>query len=372
MSRQLCTRIVNRIDDEGSLPFDRYMAMALYEPGLGYYVNGLHRFGAAGDFVTAPGQGAIFATTLAVQLDEVAGALATSWTVLELGPGTGELARDLLLALARPPERYLILEPSAALRAVQRATLAELPDDLQARIEWVDAPPEQAFDGVVLANEVLDALPTARFEITEHGPAELAVTRAGRRLDWTRRNPGPRLSAALSRLLDDLEVPLSPGYCSEIGVDLSDWLRTVTEPLQRGLALFIDYGYPRREFYHPDRAAGTLVCHYRHRAHFDPFAWPGLTDLSVFVDFTAVAEAAESCGLALAGFTSQAGFLLALGAHEQVEQATDTRQRLRLAAELKRLTLPGEMGEKFKVMGLTRGFDEPLAGFELMSQLHRL
>ena len=162
------------------------------------------------------------------------------------------------------------------------------------------------------------------------------------------------------------------GYASEICVDLAGWLRTVTEPLARGLALFVDYGYPRSEYYLPDRDGGTLVCHYRHRAHFDPFVWPGLTDLSAFVDFTAVAEAGHEAGLDVAGFTSQAGFLLSLGVHELVEAADDPEERLRRSGELKRLTLPGEMGEKFKVIGLSRGLDGPLSGFSMLSQLHRL
>jgi len=365
-------RIVNRIDEEGPLSFDRYMAMALYEPGLGYYVNGLHKFGAAGDFVTAPGQGRIFSCALARQIDELAAALATDWTLLELGPGNGELARDLLLSVDQPPERYLLLESSAALRSVQRETLAALPPELLARVEWIDGPPEQAFDGVVLANEVLDALPVACFEIGEHGAMELAVTRSADRLGWTRREPAERMASALTNRLAEVEPPLAQGYRSEINVDLPDWVETVTGSLNRGLVLLIDYGYPRREYYHPDRSSGTLVCHYRHRAHFDPFVWPGLTDLSAFVDFTAVAEAADRCGLSVAGFTSQAGFLLGLGAHEQIERASDSVERLRLAAEFKRLTLPGEMGEKFKVMGLTRGVEQDLSGFAFTSQAHRL
>lgn len=372
LSRQLCTRIVKRIDHEGPLSFDEYMRMALYEPGLGYYVNGLHKFGAAGDFVTAPGQGRIFARALATQIDELAALLTTRWTLLELGPGNGELARDLLVALEAPPAHYVMLEPSAALRAVQRETLGTLPGDLFSRIQWIEQPPDRAFDGVVLANEVLDALPVARFEIGDQGLQELAVTASDQGLDWIRVEPRRRLASSLESRLGGVDHPLAPGYRSEICVDLPAWLETVTAAMTRGLALLIDYGYPRREYYHPDRADGTLVCHYRHRAHFDPFFWPGLTDLSAFVDFTTVAEAAEACGLSLAGFTSQAGFLLGLAAHEQIERAGNDVERMQLTAELKRLVLPGEMGEKFKVIGLTRGIEQPLRGFEFGSQLHRL
>jgi len=364
--------MVDAISTSGPMPFDHYMRMALYEPGLGYYVNGLHKFGQAGDFVTAPEQGRIFATAVARQIDEAAGQLGHDWTLLEIGAGSGALARDLLEILGQPPSRYLILEPSAPLREIQAETLAGLSDNLRTRIEWLSSPPEEPFDGVIVANEVIDALPVKRFEMTDDGPAELAVTVAEDRFDWTPVAPSPRLEQAWQSIANTLPHPLPVGYRSEICVDLPAWFDTVTRPLKRGLALMIDYGYPRAEYYLPERSDGTLVCHYRHRAHFDPFVWPGLTDLSAFVDFTAVAETAVDCGLEVAGFTNQSGFLLSLDAHEIVEQADDDATRLRLAGEFKRLAMPGEMGERFKVIGLTRGFDWPLSGFEVMGQLHRL
>ena len=354
------------------MPFDRYMTMALYEPGLGYYVNGLHKFGAAGDFVTAPEQGPLFARTLARQLDEVATELGEDWILFELGAGSGALARDLLKALDSPPARYLILEPSAHLRDIQAQTLAGLPEALRGRVEWLGKPPGTSFVGVILANEVIDALPPARFRIKPDRQTELSVTLTGHRLDWIETDPSPRLKDAAERLLRQLPHPLPDGYESELCVDLEAWLATVTDPMQRGIALFIDYGYPRAEYYHPDRSGGTLVCHYRHRSHFDPFVWPGLTDLSAFVDFTACAEAALDCGLEVAGYTTQAGFLLSLGLAEDIAEVDDEQQRFRLASEIKHLTLPGEMGEKFKVIAFSRNFDLPLSGFEMMSQLHRL
>jgi SAM-dependent MidA family methyltransferase len=373
LSEQLCTRIVKAIEiADGILPFDRYMAMALYEPGLGYYVNGLHKFGQSGDFVTAPEQGRIFATTMARQVDEVASQLGENWTLFELGAGSGAMARDLLESLEHPPDRYLILEPSAPLREVQAETLAALPANLRERVTWLTSPPNEPFDGVIIANEVIDALPVSAFEVTEAGVSERCVSVDGSRFTWAPRPASVRLQTAVDELQARLPSPLPIGYRSEICLDLAGWLKTVTEPLRRGLALFIDYGYPRTEYYHPDRSGGTLVCHYRHRAHFDPFVWPGLTDLSAFVDFTAVAEAAVDCGLEVAGFTNQTGFLLSLSAHKIVDQAEDDLTRLQLAGELKRLTLPGEMGEKFKVIGLARGFDHELSGFGMMGQLHRL
>ncbi|NEZ02774.1 SAM-dependent methyltransferase [Wenzhouxiangella sp. XN201] len=372
LSERLCNRITAEIESAGSIPFDRYMNLALYEPGLGYYVNGLHKFGASGDFVTAPEQGGLFARAVARQCTEVAESLGSDWTLMELGAGSGVLARDLLLALPVPPAEYLILEPSAPLREIQRETLDALPETLRDRVRWLDTPPQPPLDGVIIANEVLDALPVARFGRVDGRFVEHCVGLGEQRFNWQESVPGRRLQAALEQLAQALPEPLPDGYVSEICVDLPDWLETISAPLRRGLILMIDYGYPRAEFYHPDRSGGTLVCHYRHRAHFDPFVWPGLTDLSAFVDFTAVAEAANSLGLEIAGFTSQAGFLLGLGIHDAVEQARDDEQRLKLAGELKRLTLPGEMGEKFKVIGLTRNFDERLSGFDLMSQLHRL
>ncbi len=369
----MCRRIVAEIERSGPMSFDRYMQMALYEPGLGYYVNGLHKFGSAGDFVTAPEQGGLFAAALARQCDEVAGQLGKDWRLMELGAGSGVLARDLLESLSRLPHEYLILEPSAPLREVQRETLSQLSTELFERVRWIDQPPSEPFDGIIIGNEVIDALPVARFEIGEQDELlEQCVDFDGKRFDWVNGPPRPRLEEALTGLRQRLSRPLPGGFASEVCIDLPGWVETVTEALSSGLVLFIDYGYPREEYYLPDRGEGTLVCHYRHRAHFDPFVWPGLTDISAFVDFTAVAEAGTQLGLEVAGFTSQAGFLLGLGAHEAVEAASDDRQRLKLAGELKRLTLPGEMGEKFKVIGLGRGIDERLSGFELMSQLHRL
>lgn len=372
LSERLCRQIIDEIERDGPMPFDRFISMALYEPGLGYYVNGLHKFGQAGDFVTAPEQGGLFSAALARQCDEVASEIGAAWTLLELGAGSGVLARDLLAGLQSPPHEYLILEPSAPLREVQRETLAELPEEVRERVRWIDTPPEHAFAGVIVGNEVIDALPVARFEIGEDGPLEQCVDFDGERFRWISRPPRPRVGRAIDELQRQLARPLPTGYASEIAVDLPGWIDTVTRPLARGLVLFVDYGYPREEYYHRDRSDGTLVGHYRHRAHFDPFVWPGLTDLSAFVDFTCVAEAGHDAELDIAGFTTQSGFLLALGAHEAVEQAEDNVCRLQLAGELKRLTLPGEMGEKFKVIAMTRDLDVRLSGFELMSQLHRL
>lgn len=372
ISQRLGARLLSLIEQHGPVPFERYMAMALYEPGLGYYVNGLHKFGAAGDFVTAPEQGQLFALALARQIDAIAAELGPGYTLLEPGAGSGVLARELLQSLSPPPARYLILEPSAALREIQQETLSRLPDNLAQRVEWIAAPPDEPFDGLIVANEVLDALPVALFTISASGLMERCVDVIDDRLGWIDQPPRPRLIRAVAQLEQHLGRALEPGYQSEICLDLGGWLDTVTRPLRRGAVLLIDYGYPRAEYYLPERAAGTLVCHYRHRAHFDPFVWPGLTDLSAFVDFSAVAAAGTACGLNVAGFTTQADFLLAMRAYEAIEAAPDELTRLRLAGEFKRLVMPGEMGEKFKLIGLTRELMRPLSGLSAVDQRGRL
>ena len=372
LSQRLGERIAEEIRSSGPMTFDRYMAMALYEPGLGYYVNGLHKFGDAGDFVTSPEQGGLFATAVAAQIDEIADLLDGSYTIMEPGAGSGALARDLLKHLKTPPSRYLILEPSAALRQVQYETLAALPSELSSRIEWLDKPPEQAFRGVILANEVVDALPVCLFRTTDEGLAERCVDIGPSRLIWADAPPGKRLKTALERLEASLGASLPPDYISEICLDLPGWLRTISDSLAEGVVLLFDYGYPSREYYLPERSRGTLVCHYRHRAHFDPFVWPGLNDVSAFVDFSAVAHGALACGLEVAGFTTQADFMLGLGAHRWIEQTQDEHQRMRLAGELKRLIMPGEMGEKFKLLALARAFNAPLGGLSESNRSDRL
>lgn len=365
LSHTLGERIVEWVSQHGPMPFDRYMQLCLYEPGLGYYVNGLHKFGQAGDFITAPEQGSLFAQALAWQIDAIAPAFDDDWTILELGAGSGALARDLLAHLEHPPSRYEILDPSAMLREVQAMTLKDSPRAKTVR--WLASPPDKSFRGVILANEVIDALPIKRFRWTGDEIEELAVSigssSEGERLIFTTQAPDPRLVAAVEALMRELDQPWPKGFESEVCVDLQPWLKSITQSLSHGLCLFIDYGYTRDNYYHPDRSEGTLVCHYRHRAHFDPFVWPGLTDLSSFVDFDLLAEAAQASGFDVAGLTTQAEFVLASGIHQTVLDETDEYRRLELLSELKKLTLPGEMGEKFKLMALKRGELPPLAGF---------
>lgn len=366
LSQALGDLIVQRIRVNGPLPFHDYMDMILYEPGLGYYSAGLAKFGEAGDFVTAPELGNVFARCLAEQATEVGQALG-NWEVLEIGAGSGRFATDFLTALGveRAPAVYRILERSADLRRVQQQALEKSGVHRVSRLEWLDEPPSTDWQGLLLANEVLDALPVERFRVNAGVIQRLCVTATGKGLDWLAEPAPAWLSETVGRTLGARLHELPEGYCSEICAQLPAWLKGVTRSLQRGLALFIDYGHPRPEYYRPERTDGTLICHYRHRAHDDPFTWPGLQDISAFVDFTAVAEAGDRCGLQCAGYTSQAHFLIGCGLETvlpELERLPD-RQRLELSREIRMLTLPGIMGEKFQVMALTRDLKQSLRGF---------
>jgi SAM-dependent MidA family methyltransferase len=372
-SARLCETIDEAISDAGGcLPFDRYMALALYAPGLGYYSAGSRKLGEAGDFVTAPEISPLFSRTLAQQVAEVLRQVGGS--VLEFGAGSGVMAADVLLeleVLGALPERYFIIEVSADLRERQRETLQVRAPGLLDRVRWLDGLPEPGFRGAILANEVLDAMPVARFRITGEDPVELCVRRSEQGFEWGSAAPGPRLAGELQRLapvLDGLPV----GYESELNVAADDWVHALGGFLEAGAALIIDYGFPRREYYHPQRVGGTLMCHYRHRAHPNPLILPGLQDITAHVDFTAVAEAALEAGLSVSGFTNQANFLLANGLAELAGYSEDMRRQVELAVQIKKLTLPTEMGELFKVMALTRALSAPLRGFTLRDDRARL
>ena len=361
---------------DGILPFSRFMEMALYEPGLGYYSAGLNKLGAGGDFITAPELGSLFACCIARQVEQVATVLG-SYDILELGAGTGKMALDLLRQLpdSRQPKRYMILERSADLRLVQQQLMAKWLPGWQDRVKWLSTPPGDHWDGVLLANEVMDALVVERFRVGVNDVEQVGVAHGGNGFEWSFR-PAP---AGLEQAVSALGIKANGPYTSELNLHLEGWLSVVTSRLRTGLALFIDYGYPRSEYYRPDRTEGTLMCHYRHRAHSDVFFWPGLQDITAFVDFTALAEAADACALEVAGYTSQSMFLLGCGLDRVLarQKTGNAAANLRLNAEARQLTLPGNMGERFQVMALTRdldlgGLDIPLCGFSLRDLRHRL
>ena len=379
LSAELADRIREKIEQKGPIPFSTFMEMALYEPGLGYYSAGLQKFGEGGDFVTAPQLGNVFARCLAKQIEQVGSEL-DQYEIIEAGAGTGILAADLIKALQdkHPPTRYRILERSAHLRQVQSETLTQHVPEWMGRISWLDEPPERGWQGVFLANEVLDALTFERFCIESDGPRQMRVSSGADGFDWFKAACPEKMQEQIQAVIEGLEHSPATGYCSEINTSLPAWLQTVTASLQKGLALFIDYGYARRDYYLPQRSDGTLICHYQHRAHADPFKWPGLTDISASVDFTALAEAADICGLEVNGYTTQAMFLMASGLDEVLAGfgLLPDKERLMMNSQVLRLTLPGEMGERFQVMALSRDLEDELSddliGFSLNDLCHRL
>ncbi len=342
----------------GSISFAEYMQLALYAPGLGYYSAGSTKFGEAGDFVTAPEISPLFGRVLARQCARVLEQVARP-VVLELGAGSGALALQLLSALearGAAPERYLVLEVSPDLRARQEQRLRDARPPLATPIEWIAGLPE-SFEGVVIANEVADALPVERFRIASGGVLQCRVATDGKDFAWTSAPAPEYLRQAVRRIEESLGAALPEGYESEISAGLPAWVGDIAGCLARGLVFLFDYGVPRREYYAPDRSGGWLRCHFRHRAHDDPLVYPGIQDITAWVDFTAVAEAAVDAGMDIAGFVSQAHFLLHGGLEQEFTAAASpsTAAQAELSRQAGRLILPGEMGERFKCIGLGRG-----------------
>jgi SAM-dependent MidA family methyltransferase len=355
----------------GLLSFDRFMELALYTPGLGYYVAGAVKLGRHGDFVTAPEISPLFGRCLAAQCAEVLDRLGGG-DLLELGAGTGTLAVEVLRALEQLdalPGRYLILEPSPDLQERQRMLIQARIPHLAERCAWLPRLPP-TLDGVVLANEVLDAMPVHRFSIRDDGGIdEVFVTeRAGVFLEVTAPVRSPGLADAVGALQAE-GLAQAPGYGSEINLRLTPWMKALGGMLDAGLVLLVDYGYPRPAYYQPDRTMGTLMCHLRHQAHGDPYTHIGLQDITAHVDFTAVAEAGVAAGFDLAGFTTQAHFLIGCGIDRLLAESPDA---FNLTPGAKQLLLPTIMGERFKVMGLTKGIEAALCGFSIRDLSQRL
>jgi SAM-dependent MidA family methyltransferase len=374
--RRAQARLAQEIGASGGwISFERYMDIVLYAPGLGYYSAGAQKLGEGGDFTTAPEISSLFAACLARQCAAALANLGEA-SILEIGAGSGRLAAELLPRLAElgcAPHRYLILEVSADLRERQRRTIAARAPSWLDRIEWLDSPLIAPFAGVVLANEVLDALPVARFRWFSTHCEELGVALESDRLTWAPRAAGATLARACERLAA-AGGGWEEGYVSEYCSRLAAWSAHVTSAHRAGLALWIDYGLPRREYYLPERRDGTLIGHFRQRVNDDPFLYPTLQDLSAWVDFTLLAEACAPAGYELAGFTTQAHFLAGLGLDEEMSRiaAGDAMRFARLAAEARRLVLPGEMGERFKVMAWLKGAEIALPGFALNDLRHTL
>ena len=366
LGHALLAQIHDEIDAAGGfLDFARYMEMALYAPRLGYYSAGARKFGAAGDFVTAPETSALFSRCVARTCADVLHTLGGG-ELLEVGAGSGVMAADMLRelgALHALPERYSILERSADLRERQRATLSDAVPQWLDRVRWLDAPPADAWNGVLVANELLDAWPVTLFGWRGGQVIEYGVGRCEKDLTWLGKSADDELSERVCAWA--AQYSWHDEYQSELNRALPSWLNGLATNLQRGAALFIDYGYARHEYYRAERAQGTLLCHYRHRAHPQPLLLPGLQDITAHVDFTAVAEAAQAAGLRIAGYTTQSQFLLDAGIEQMLADVVpDARHDyLRLTAQAKTLLLPGEMGERFKAMLLTRDVQNEISGF---------
>lgn len=364
----LLARIADEIEGAGGwISFARYMELALYAPGLGYYAADDRQFGAGGDFVTAPELGGGFAAALAVQAAELMERSAPQ--LIEVGAGSGRLAADLLVELERlgaTPERYAILDLSASLRERQRATIAARAPHLAGRVVWLDRLPEH-FDGVVIGNEVLDAMPVHLVAWRDEGVFERGVVLSGEghpaALAWAERPAPAFLRERAATLAADCGI--TPPYVSELAFAGPAWAATWAGIIGRGALLLIDYGFPQHEYYHPQRVEGTLMCHRRHFASDTPLADPGLQDITAHVDFSVLAEAACAAGLSLLGYTTQAAFLLNCGLTDVLmrAQAEDPARWPALASAAQKLLSPAEMGELFKVIAFGRGIEGPLIGF---------
>jgi SAM-dependent MidA family methyltransferase len=353
----------------GWIPFARFMELALYAPGLGYYSAGAHKLGKDGDFITAPELSPLFGRSLVRQAAEIMAESAPH--ILELGAGSGKLALDILGELERMeclPERYDILEVSADFKERQRAFLHARAPHLVERVHWLDALPDE-IAGAVIANEVLDALPVHLLRWCDSGILERGVAVLNDRFSWEER---PVQDSALETAARNIRVP--DNYLSEISLAAQGLVFALCSRLQNGALLLVDYGFGQDEFYHPQRNTGTLMCHYRHHAHDDPFYMPGLQDITAHVDFTAVAESAIGAGADLLGYTTQAHFLINCGITDFLSDRNPQNilDYLPLSTQLQKLTSPAEMGELFKVIALGKNMPAPLLGFRAGDKSHRL
>ena len=360
-SADLVQHIRDQIDACGGwISFARYMELALYAPGLGYYTAGARKFGEEGDFITAPELSSLFGRTLAKQMTEIISASAPH--ILELGAGSGKLALDMLKEMDRRgcvPESYSILEVSADLRERQKHLLFQHLPHLFHRVRWLDRLPEH-FSGAIVANEVLDALPVHRVHWLGEQISEWGVAQDDSGFIWQEREISDKTLLQAAR-----KIGIDGDYASEICLASRGLVNSLACCLTQGAALFIDYGFGTREFYHPQRTTGTLMCHYRHHAHDDPFHLPGLQDITAHVNFTDIAECGIDAGLDLAGYTNQAFFLINNGITELLDDTSpeNLKAYLPLSAQLQKLTSPAEMGELFKVLALSKSLEVPLSGF---------
>jgi len=353
----------------GLISYAEYMHHCLYAPGLGYYTAGTTKFGASGDFVTAPEVSSIFGKVVARQCAELLPQI-SSPAILELGAGSGKLAVDVLQMLADldslPENGYRILEVSPELRERQQQKLLSEVPELAHKVSWLDQLPKD-FCGIVIANEVLDALPVERFVRHDSGVSQVCVSTDGVSFSLEERDAPEILRAAVATIEESIGQPLEAGYASEVCLAAPNWITDIAAAIREGFVFLFDYGVDRREYYSPERSGGWHRCHFRHHAHDDPLILQGIQDLTSWVDFTTIAEAALENGLDVVGFTAQAQFLIGGGLDQVLAEFAEmpTDAQLRLSAEIKLLTLPSEMGENFKCLGLSRGVPAAPSGFIL-------
>ncbi len=374
--RRVTAYVRERIDEAGgSISFAEFMHHALYAPGLGYYTAGSTKFGEAGDFVTAPEVSNVFGRVLARQCAEVLGQV-EGGSILEYGAGSGKLAVDMLEALERlglTPSKYLILEISADLRARQKSFVHERVPQFADRVAWIDDVPE-GLRGVIVANEVLDSMPVERFVRRPRGVMQVRVAASEQGFGFVEAPAPENLAKYVAVVEKDLGRELPDGYRSEVCLATSPWIGGMSHALREGVAFLFDYGVSRREYFAPERADGWLRCHFRHRAHNDPLVLPGVQDLTAWVDFSSVARAAVAQGFDIAGYCAQAQFLIAggLDAEMQAFGSLSAAQQLQLSQQVKTLTLPGEMGERFKCIALRKGSIAAPTAFSLADRTHTL
>jgi len=370
ISEKLANKIREEIQQQNKpISFARFMELALYAPGLGYYRTGTHKFGRSGDFVTAPEISPLFAKSVARQCLQIIREI-DHCHILEFGAGSGVFAKDVLLELEKLnalPDHYFILEISGELRDRQMNLFKTACPHLLSRISWLDTLPTVSFNGIIFANEVLDAMPVHCFEVTENTIEERCISLENNHFVWRTQPTAHELKAYLDSILQGYSLPI--GYQSEANLIQPAWIATLADCLTKGVILLIDYGYSRHEYYHPERSQGTLMCFYQHHHHADPFVLVGLQDITAHVDFTHIAESADIAGLTVSGFTTQAAFLLSNGLLDIADESTLTEvEKYKQNQEIKILTMPGQMGEIVKVMGLTKNLDISLLGFSLQDR----
>ena len=376
-SSELVSHVAARCAEKGgAISFSEFMQIALYLPGLGYYSGGAQKFGMAGDFITAPEVSALFSRCVARQAAQIIADIERA-DMLEFGAGSGVMAADILLELERLgelPANYFIVELSAELRARQRQTIEAKAAHLLEKVHWLDSLPGDAIQGVVIANEVLDAMPVECFRINDGAVEQLCVVTEAGRLQAVYQKAEKDVADQVRIIEQRREKSFENGYCSEFNPAIRAWLSSLEALMNKGVVLLIDYGYPVQEYYLDERDSGTLICHYQHRAHADPLWYPGLQDITAFVDFSSVAHAAVDAGFEVSGYTSQAMFLMGCGLAElhQALASDDSRQQISLAQQIKTLTLPSEMGERFKAMALSKQVDIPMIGFSMQDYRNRL